>query len=100
MCHAVQVIFNSSVLWEQLGGQVGVGDIFVVRRKGITLQTEWTDPELSAYIDLAKHNGWHNCRYTEKIVTLPVWVENGPAWSLAHNRFVPNGTLSKVFTFL
>ena len=47
-------VFDGGVFWEQFGGQVGVGDIFVVWWEGVPLQTEGANPELSADINLAE----------------------------------------------
>ena len=47
-------IFDSGVLGQQLGGQVGSRDILVVRRERVSLKTEWTDPELSTDVNLTR----------------------------------------------
>ena len=45
-------IFDSGVLGQQFGGQIGSRDILVVRREGVSLKTEWTDPKLSTDVNL------------------------------------------------
>lgn len=45
-------VFDSGVLRQQLGRQVGSRDILVVRRERVSLKTEWTDPELSTDVNL------------------------------------------------
>lgn len=47
-----QCILNGRVLREELCRQICVGDVFVMRRESIPLQTEGTDPELSTNINL------------------------------------------------
>ena len=46
-------VFDGGVFGQQLGGQVRVGDVPVVRRERVAAQTEGTDPELAADVDLA-----------------------------------------------
>jgi hypothetical protein len=48
-----QCVFNGRVLSQQLGWKIGVGDVAVVRRELVAVQTERADPELPARIDLA-----------------------------------------------
>lgn len=53
MSRASECILDSGILGQQLGGQIGVGDIFVVRREGVARETEGADPEFTADINLA-----------------------------------------------
>lgn len=48
-----ECIFNGRVLSQQLGWKVGVGNVAIVRRELVAVQTERADPELPARIDLA-----------------------------------------------
>ena len=50
---SAQGILNCGILGKQLGGEVGIGDILVVRRESISRQAEGADPKLSAHVDLA-----------------------------------------------
>jgi hypothetical protein len=45
-------IFDSGVLGQQLGRQVGCRDILVMRRERVSLKTERTDPEFASDVDL------------------------------------------------
>jgi hypothetical protein len=45
-------IFDSSVLGQQLGRQVGSRNILVMRREWVSLKTERTDPEFASDVDL------------------------------------------------
>lgn len=46
-------VFDSGVLGQEFGGEVVGGDVLVVRREGVAAETEWTDPEFPAHVDLA-----------------------------------------------
>ena len=49
---ARQGVFDSREFREQLRREVGVRNVLVMWGESVALQTEWTDPELSAYINL------------------------------------------------
>jgi len=53
LSRSAQCVFDSCVLWQKFGRQVGIGYIFVVRRERISLKTERTNPQFSSNIDLA-----------------------------------------------
>lgn len=46
-------VLDGGVLGKELGRQVGGGNILVVWREGISLQTERTNPELASHVDRA-----------------------------------------------
>lgn len=46
-------ILDRRVLGEELGGEVLVRDVLVVRGERVALETEGADPELAAHVDLA-----------------------------------------------
>jgi hypothetical protein len=50
---SIQIIFDGGILWKQFSRQVGVGNVLVMRRESITLQTEWANPHFGAHIYLA-----------------------------------------------
>lgn len=58
-------VFDGGELGQQFGGEIRVGDVFIVRGEGIALQAEGTDPKLSANINLAArtHFRLHRCAF-------------------------------------
>lgn len=46
-------VFNGGMFGQQLGWEVGVGNIAIMRRELVAMQTERADPEFSARINLA-----------------------------------------------
>lgn len=44
-------VFNSSVLWVELPGQIGLRDHTIVRRKMVALIAKGTDPDLGSEVD-------------------------------------------------
>lgn len=46
-------VFDGGVFWKQLGREIGVRDVLVVRGEGVTRQAERTYPEFSSNVDLA-----------------------------------------------
>jgi hypothetical protein len=50
---ARESVLDGRVLWQQLGRQVGLRDLLVVRRERVTLKTERADPHFAADINLA-----------------------------------------------
>lgn len=49
----VHGVLDGGVLGQQLSGQVGGTDVFVVGREVVAVETEGTDPELLLDVDLA-----------------------------------------------
>lgn len=80
-------IFDSGVLGQQLGGQVGSRDILVVRREGVSLKTEWTDPKLSTDVNLT--TGYQrDCVQGGMRCDVPIRVQNSFTARLTGHRLV------------
>jgi hypothetical protein len=48
-----QRVLDRRILGQQLGGQVGSGDVLVVGGKAVALEAEGADPQLATHINLA-----------------------------------------------
>lgn len=49
---SAQGVFDGGVFWEEFGGKVRIGDVFVVRREGVSREAEGAYPEFSPDVDL------------------------------------------------
>lgn len=50
-------VLNGGILGEELCGEIGVGDVSVVRREGIARHAKGADPQLGPHIDLTEARG-------------------------------------------
>jgi len=47
-------VLDGRVSWEQFGRKIVGREFLVVRREGVSLETEGTDPEFGSDVDLAR----------------------------------------------
>ena len=51
-------VFDSGVFWEEFRREVVGCEVFVVRREGVSLEAEGTDPEFGSDVELTGGEKW------------------------------------------
>lgn len=81
------MVFDRRALGVELWGYRVLGNILIMRRKRVTRETEWANPDSCADIDSARSRS-ASCYHLTLTLYIRIWVEDGAAGLLAADRLI------------